>query len=363
MKSMPTYRSASILVIIIAVVIILVYGKPFLVPLVTAAVLSMLLLPVSRWMQSKGIPKAVSILLSLLLLPAFLVLVGLFIGWQLEDILSNTEKLEEQFKKYYNDATSFIANRFGVTKEEQQKMMQRRQASGSGLVTSILQGLGGFLANSLLVLVYIFLFLYFRERLKSFIVRLVPAAERPNAMDTIDKVQQVAQKYMTGLFLMIVCLWVMYGIGFSIIGVKNALFFAIVCGLLEIVPFIGNLTGTALTLLMSLVQGGGTGLIIGILIIYASVQFIQSYLLEPLIVGAEVDINPLFTIVGLIAGEVLWGIPGMILAIPVLGMIKIVCDHVEPLKPFGYLIGQEKKKSKLKEKFKKFFSAKLLAIL
>jgi predicted PurR-regulated permease PerM len=138
----------------------------------------------------------------------------------------------------------------------------------------------------------------------------------------------------------------MYAIGFSIAGVKNAFFFAVLCGLLEIVPFIGNITGTALTLSMSLVQGGGMNLVIGILITYIVVQFIQTYIIEPLVVGAEVNINPLFTILGLVAGEMLWGIAGMVLAIPLMGITKVICDHIVPLQPFGYLIGEEKKPEK-----------------
>ena len=105
---------------------------------------------------------------------------------------------------------------------------------------------------------------------------------------------------------------------------------------------------------MVVVQGGGSGMIIGVLITYAIVQFIQTYILEPLVVGAEVNINPLFTIFVLVAGELVWGIPGMVLAIPLLGIAKIICDHIEPLKPYGFLIGQEKKsKGGLLERFKK----------
>jgi predicted PurR-regulated permease PerM len=110
------------------------------------------------------------------------------------------------------------------------------------------------------------------------------------------------------------------------------------------VPFVGNLTGNLLAVLMVVVQGGGTGMIFGVLITYATVQFFQTYILEPLVVGAEVNINPLFTIIVLVAGELVWGIPGMVLAIPLLGIVKIICDHIEPLKPYGFLIGQEKKK-------------------
>ena len=95
-------------------------------------------------------------------------------------------------------------------------------------------------------------------------------------------------------------------------------------------------------------------MIIGVLITYALVQFLQTYILEPLVVGAEVNINHLFTIIVLVVGELVWGIPGMVLAIPLLGIVKIICDHIEPLKPYGFLIGQQKKKkSGLLEKFRK----------
>src|SRR5690606_39610209 len=115
-----------------------------------------------------------------------------------------------------------------------------------------------------------------------------PSKEENKTAEVLEKSQMVARKYLTGLSMMIVGLWIMYGIGFPIAGVENAVFFAILCGLLEIVPFVGNLVGTATTVLMALAQGGGTGVVVGVLITYGTVQFIQSYILEPLIVGNEV---------------------------------------------------------------------------
>lgn len=351
-------KTATVLAILVLIVVILVYAKPFLVPLTFAALLSMLLLPVTKWLQAKGIPNVLAIILSILTLVAFFALVIYFITWQVSDIASNATKIEQQLNTKYQQAQQFIAEHLGIPPQKQQQMIQKQQQSSSGqmgtMITGFLAGLGGFLTNTLLVLVYIFLFIYFRGRLKGFIVRLVPPEEKNNALHVVSEAQKVAQKYLGGLAMMIVLLWVMYGIGFTIVGVKNALFFAIICGLLEIVPFVGNLTGTALTLTMSLVQGGGMNLVIGILVTYALVQFIQTYLIEPLVVGSEVSINPLFTIVGLVAGEILWGIPGMVLAIPLLGIAKIVFDHVEPLKPYGYLIGEDKskKESGFKKKMK-----------
>lgn len=93
----------------------------------------------------------------------------------------------------------------------------------------------------------------------------------------------------------------MYGVDFSIIGIKQALFFAILCGLLEIVPYVGNLTGSLITSVMAFTQGGSS-MALWVLAVYGIVQFTQTYFLEPLIVGAKVSINPLCTIMVIIAG-------------------------------------------------------------
>jgi len=200
-----------------------------------------------------------------------------------------------------------------------------------------------FLADALITLVYTFLFLRFRIHLKRFALKLVPEPDRRTALEVMHEASSCTQRYLAGMGGMIVCLWVMYGIGFSIAGVKGALFFAVLCGTLELVPFVGNLAGTAVTLLVSLAQSGGSGgkVALGILATYVVVQGIQSYLLEPLVVGRQVKLHPMFTILVIVLGETVWGIPGMILAVPLLGIAKIIADRVPALQPYGYLFGEQ----------------------
>lgn len=359
MKQQGLIKAASIFAILISAVVILIYAKGFLIPLTFGAILSMLLLPVTKWLETKGVNNVIAIILSILLLVLFFSGVIALLTWQIAGIGEDFTKFQDQLIQKYQQARQFISEHLGISHEKQQEMLKKQQSAGGGAgkgITAVLSGIGGFITDIILVLVYIFLFIFFRGRLKNFIVKIVPKEEQKNAVTTINSAQKVSQKYLTGMFMMIVCLWIMYGIGFTIAGVKNAFFFAVLCGLLEIIPFVGNITGTAFTVIMSLVQGQGSNVIVGILITYAIVQFLQTYILEPLVVGAEVNINPLFTIVGLVAGETLWGIAGMVVAIPLMGIFKIVCDHVDPLKPYGYLIGQEKKEGGLKEKIGRVFS-------
>lgn len=323
------------------------FARPFLVPLCFGGLLSMLFLPASRWLQKKGFSDGIAILTCVLLFVAVIAGIVWLITWQVTDLASDIGSIEQKLTKMMNDVKQSINKKFGISTKQQDEFLNSSKGSSGGMssvVTGIGSGMMSFMVDFILVLVYIFLFMYYRGHIKKFILQLVPDREKANAEEIVAGIQKVSQQYLTGLSLMIVGLWIMYSIGFSIVGVKFPVFFAILCGLLEIVPFVGNLTGNLLTILMVIIQGGGTGMIVGVLITYAIVQFLQTYILEPLVVGAEVNINPLFTIIILVAGELVWGIPGMVLAIPLLGIVKIICDHIEPLKPYGFLIGQQKKK-------------------
>ncbi len=355
-------RSVLILALFFLIFGALYFARPFLVPLAFGLILSTLFYPLCKWLENKSLSRGFASFICVL---SFVSLIGAIITllvWQLKGMASEMTGIEENVNNLVKKIQSSLENLIGVPKEKQQQFLQKQQQSGSGqlgsVITALMKSLSGFLVDTVLTLVYIFLLLFFRTHLRKVILKLVPPTEHDTATAIIYKSSKVSQKYLTGLAMMIVILWIMYGIGFSIIGVKNGIFFAILCGLLEIVPFVGNLTGTLLTILGSASQSSGGNLVIGILITYGIVQFIQTYLLEPLIVGSEENINPLFTIIILVVGELVWGIPGMVLALPLLGIVKVICDHIPALRPYGFMIGKEKKKTGegIGSKMKKIFS-------
>ncbi len=357
-------QAVKILFLFWLIIAALYYAQDFLIPIAFAAILSMLLLPVAHYFERKGWSKGISALTALLL---FILGAGAIISllsWQVSGLAEDVGQMQQRIQGQIDKLQQYLSSNLNISAEQQKEMLEKQQQSGSGnmpaMAAAFLSGVMGFLVDLLLTLVYMFLFLYFRTHLKKFIIKLVPDDNRQKAVKILHESSKVGQQYLTGLAMMIVMLWVLYGIGFSIVGVKNALFFAVLCGLLEIVPFIGNLLGNALAVLMVITQGGDSGMIIGVLITYGLVQFVQSYLLEPLVVGAEVNLNPLFTILVLVLGELLWGIAGMVLAIPLLGIVKVVFDHIPALQPYGFLIGEEKKKKKsgLSEKISGLFKKK-----
>jgi predicted PurR-regulated permease PerM len=243
----------------------------------------------------------------------------------------------------------YLLKELGISIEKQTQLFTDQRPMITGLIKDTLGSFTSIFTFFMIILIYVVLLLYYRSHIKDFILMLSPQSKREEMSIVVNSVAKVSQQYLLGLSKMIVCLWVMYGIGFSALGIKNALFFAFLCGLLEIVPFIGNITGTTITLLMAALHGSSPAVLAAIVGGYGTVQFVQGWVLEPLIVGSQVKINPLSTIIALILGELVWGIPGIFLAIPLVAMLKIVCDNIETLKPYGFLIGETEKKKKTKK--------------
>ncbi len=339
------YRSVHILLFLFLLFAGLHFAKGFLLPITFGGLFATLLLPLTLKLERRGVNKGLSIFLCIVLL--VIILGGIFwlIGWQLSGLTEEITTAKQQFNEIVTNIKQFIKDTLGISVREQEKIVEEQKTetgkAASKIVGGIFMGLTSFMANSVLILVYTFMFLYLRAHLKKFVLLLVPQERKKGALQVMKDSQEIGQRYIGGLARMIACICILYSIGFSILGIKHAILFALIGGTLEIIPYVGNLTAAVLTLMMAMIQGGSTEMIIGVICVYIIVQFVQGYILEPLIVGSEVNINPLFTIVALILGEAVWGIPGMILAIPTLGIVKILCDNIEPLKPYGFLLGAE----------------------
>jgi len=343
MQSSSLQKATQVLLFFSLVITVLYLARPFLVPFCFAALLAMLFLPLSVKLETLGLNRPLAILACIVILLAVIAVIAGLLTWQISDLVKDLGNVEERAMKIFRDIKTFIAEKFGVSEANQQKAITDQTAEGGRLIAGISAGTLGLLVDFILVLVYVFLFIFYKERIRKFILKVVPHQKADSAEDAIGKIQKVSQQYLAGTAIMIACLWVMYSIGFSIIGLKNPVFFALLCGSLELVPFVGNLTGNFFAGIMALVQDGGMSLVLSVVIVYAVIQFLQTYLLEPLVVGTGVNLNPLFTIIALVAGELVWGIPGLVLAIPLMGIVKIVCDHIPALEPYGYLMGREKK--------------------
>ncbi len=340
MQTTSATSTIKTLMILFLVFAALHFAQEFLIPIFVGGLIATILLPVSQWLESKKVPKGIAVFFCILLLLAFIASIFSVLGWQISVLQDDYPTIKEKSITTFTKVQEFIFSHLGISEESQLEMLKSEQPSIGNILQLVGGSLIGILTSFILTVVYIFCILYYRNHIKNFVLRLSKKAMESEVEKVIYNVTQVSQQYLIGLMKMIGLLWIMYSIGFSIIGVKNALFFAVICSFLEIVPFIGNITGTTFTVFVSAAQGGSLTLLVGIVVTYMIVQLIQGWILEPLIVGPQVKINPFSTIIALVIGEMVWGLPGIFLAIPLTAMLKIIFDHIEGLQPYGFLIGE-----------------------
>lgn len=188
-------------------------------------------------------------------------------------------------------------------------------------------------------------------------MRLYQNEDEGKVRKVVDDISHVSQSYLTGRAISITIIAVLYAVGLSIVGIKNAIILAGIAAILTIIPYVGTVLGGLFPVMMALVTEDTIQPAVWAVVVMFVIQTIDNYFIEPNVVGGEVNLSALVSILSIIAGGMLWGVPGMILFLPLFGIIKIVCDHVEPLKPIGYVLADPsgKKGSKISQ----FFSEKL----
>ncbi|WBO85968.1 AI-2E family transporter [Hymenobacter yonginensis] len=327
--------------------VLLVYSlkvlDDILLPLLFSAVFTLLLLPICRWLEARGVPRILAIILCLLLV--LLIFAGIILGFgsQLTQFQSEIPKLQMKMMEFFNNAQQWAHNRFGYEpmsiddlKETSIKALKK---SGGSYLGTTLNTTSAVLGNLAQVLIYIFCLLLYRDHLRQFMFRFVAPDKRTSVLHTVDNIQTVVQAYISGLIKVIIIVAVLNGVGLLVLGVKFAIFFAIFASVLAIIPYIGIMIGATVPAIITLVETGSpvqAALVIGVFVV---VQFLEGNFITPMITGSQVSINPLAAILALILGAALWGTPGMILSIPLMAVIKVVLDANKTTEPWGFLLG------------------------
>ncbi|MEL7161165.1 MAG: AI-2E family transporter [Bacteroidota bacterium] len=337
------------LALLIGVVTVLYFGKRLLLPLTVGALMAMLLNPLDVRLRSWGLPPGFAIAGSVGVLLLFFA--GLFfaVGQQADNFAESWPQTQQRLVQRLdalrqNSGLGELIPEITSKKKSQNRsedggkdLLQQVPISGSGIM-SFLSGTFGVLGDFLLMLVYVVLFLSQKERLREFLLRRAPAGQRKKASQALDESRDIVQKYLRGRLILIAILTVLYSVGFLIIGLDYAILIAILVAVLSIIPYLGNLIGGVFA--MALAFAGGNS-VLGVVATMSLAQMLESYVLTPLIVGDEVDINPLTTIICVVGMTLLWGPVGAIIAIPLFAILRIICSHVDGLRDYAYLLGQE----------------------
>jgi predicted PurR-regulated permease PerM len=348
-----------ILIGLCLVVVIMIYGKFILMPLVFAAFFAMILNPVIRFFEFKKVGRVFSIIVALFLVMIVVGGILTLITTQFVQFADRVPEVTEKLKTTSAEAIQFLERATGMseatlTAQIKDGLQNFIDTSGEFL-SSFISATTGTITFLTLVPIFVFFMLYYKEMYRTFFEKLLERSSNSQIDSVIEKIQKVTQNYLVGLIAVMGILAVLNTIGLFIIGLEYFVFFGVFAAFLAIIPYIGIVMGALPPILFAFLIGDSIITPLLVIGVFAVVQFLEGNFISPNIIGSKVEINPFVALIALIVGGGIWGIAGMILFVPLIGILRVIFIQIEELKPYGYLLGNtveyEKVSSeKIKEK-------------
>ncbi len=318
-------------------VYILKAGSFIFIPLVWAAFFAFALLPLTTWFEERRIPRLVSITLSMVIVAAASFFIIYLFAAQLSSLLEDIPAIRGRLNAFILELNKWVHERFGLEELIGPGLVG---AVGERNVGSVVRFTTLTLTSASLIPVFIFLFLYYQDFFREFIIRLM-VKNNAAFLDWLKEAIQIVRKYFTGMLLVTIIVSAVASSMFFFMGLKYYLLFGLFTAVCNLIPYVGVILGSIITIIYVLLSTDQLWYPLLTLFLLWFLQVIENNLITPVVVGAKIKLNPLAVIVAIVTGGALWGISGMILFIPILGTIKIFLDKSESLKPYSYLLGDD----------------------
>ncbi len=343
--SFPFYLRATICLLGICLLGFLIFiGQDIIVPIAFSVLLAILLLPINNWLQ-KRIGRVPAILLSIFV--SLIVIGGIiyFLSMQLADFADDLPAIKRQLSEHLSTVQRWVRSTFKISRKEQtayiQTATEQLKSGGNDYIQQTLLTVTDMLVLLILIPIYTFLLLYYKRTIRQFFIGVFKEDNIEDVNHVLKQSKSIVQNYMLGLMIEMAIVAVLNVVGFLIVGIKYAIFLAVLAAILNLIPYIGMLVATVFCMLITLTSSQQFGSVAWTGVVLIIVQFIDNNLIMPMVVGNKVKINSLVTIIGVLIGGALAGVSGMFLAIPAVAVLKVICDRIEELQPWGTLMGGE----------------------
>lgn len=330
----------------IIIVFIAYMMQDFLIPILFAILLSVLLYPLVRFFETRlCINRIISILIAILIFSAIISFIFVVIGIQFQDIMDHREVYYDKILAKSNILIKQTENSTGIESKDivgtNNLKVKEIVKQNSNKILNFITRSGAILSDFLLTPLYMFFLLLYRNFLISFLYKTTAKVTTRKSMRHIfNQLYDVQQNYLVGLVSVMGIVGLLNSIGLLILGVDYPFFFGFLCALLLLVPYIGIIIGSILPALIALATKDSYWYAIGVIAIFGFIQFLEGNFITPKITGSKVSLNSFVSILAILLFSMLWGIPGMILALPITASLKVIFDNSVKFKPIGFVLGE-----------------------
>lgn len=343
----PSYMKAVyISLLIIIIIFFMIMAKAILVPLLVSGYIAMLMTSFCNRLEQWKIPRSLSAFIALLIIILLTLGIVFFIITQLQNFTNDVEmNMEESLNnfaiKINTSIEQFIGYDMGMGNGFEIKKIMALIQSGNTNISDMLFTTIGTLSNIILLPVFIFFLLIYRDHLAIFVTKVFDKQRNKILMEHIVSIRKIVHAYIVGAGKVMIILGIVNTAVLFALGIKHAIFFGMIAGLLNIIPYVGPFMGALMPFAFALLTKDSLFYPFAIVVSFTLIQFMESSFLTPKITGANVNLNAFITFLGLLIGGAIWGVVGMILIIPTIAILKKLFELSPDTEPYAYLFGEE----------------------
>ncbi|HRW99552.1 MAG TPA: AI-2E family transporter [Cyclobacteriaceae bacterium] len=323
--------------------IVLVFGKPLLIPLSFAMLISFILFPVCNWLERKSLSRMSAILFSMSILMMIVSGIVFLLIQQFISFLNEWTIIKEKLVATIEDSSIYLFNTFHINREQQNQLLKELVNQSGGNIISIIRQMISVYSLSLvlviLVPIYSVLILYYRTRLVKALYMVFPIESRVGIKKILSQTITAYYNFIKGMGIVYFVVGTLNSLGLLLIGVPHAILFGYIAAILTFIPYVGIIVGSLLPITMAWITYSSIWYPLGVVVLFSFVQYLEANLIFPLAVSNRLKINALVTLVAIILGGVVWGVAGMILFVPFLAIAKLITDNSPRLKTWSTLLG------------------------
>jgi len=340
----PFYAKASLVFIgLFAFVGMLFIAQSIIVPVIYSTIIAIVLSPIVNYFVRKRMNRIIAIGLTLVLVILLAISIIFLLYTQASLFGEAFPKLIDKFHLLLNRSVAWSSDNFNINPrridswviEARQEIMNGRNS----LIRQTLMSAGNVLIVLVLIPVYIFMILYYQPLLLEFVHRLFSSGRHDEVNEVLTATKKIIQSYLVGLLLESIIIAILNSIGLLLLGIDYAILLGVIGAMVNIIPYIGGIISVTLPVMIAIATKPSLTYAILVMAVYIVIQFIDNHFIMPKVVASKVKINALVSIIAVLVGGALWGIPGMFLSIPMTAIMKVIFDHIDPLKPWGFVLG------------------------
>ncbi len=338
-------KTLTTLLLLLCIVLMLYVMKPILMPLLFAILLSAVIYPIVHFMEKRlRFGHGLASIVGVLLVSGVTVAIVLIIVGQLSSFGDDSDLYMNKFSELFDQLIVLLNEKTSLDTSVISSIQTPELATiwdkTGGAITDVFSIVSHLIGDLFMVPLYIFFILYYRSFLIEFIYRAFHSIDHERMSNVLKGLYEVVQNYLRGLLLVMLIVGILNSVGLLILGVDNALFFGFLGALLLLIPYVGIIIGSLLPALVALVTKDSYWYSVGVIAVFAFVQFLEGNFITPKITGSKMSMNALISIISLFIFGMLWGTAGLVLALPLTAMLKVIFDHSESLQAWGFLIGE-----------------------